>query len=369
MAETKDDGAKPVAALAVVPTRITANQVIACLLLLFALRYAQGVLAPLMLAVLGSLALAPPVRALSRLIPRWIASAVIVVFIASAFGTTAYLLSDEVTAFSRRLPSLVRDIRSAVQSASPRQGLLTQLQQAVTELERTTESPRPTNATPVTIVEPVDVQRGMLSGARSVANYLGQGLMLLFLVYFLLASGDMFKQKLVKLGGARLSERKITLQMIEEINTKIGRFVFYQAWSGLLVGVLTWLAFTWLGVRYAGLWGVAAGVLNTVPYAGPTFIMVASALAAMIQFKSVGMVALVAGVSVGITGLEGFLLSPLFLGAAAHVNSVAVFVAVMFWGWLWGGMGLIIAVPVLMIVKTIADHVDSLSGISELLSD
>jgi len=124
-----------------------------------------------------------------------------------------------------------------------------------------------------------------------------------------------------------------------------------------------------VGVRCAGPGGGVAGVLNTVPYAGPTFIMVASAAAAMIQFKSFGMVAAVAGVSVGITGLEGFLLAPLFLGTAAHVNSVAVFVAVMFWGWLWGGMGLIIAVPVLMIVKTIADHVESLAGVAELLSD
>jgi predicted PurR-regulated permease PerM len=195
MADPKDEGAKPAASLPVVPTRITANQVIACLLLLFALRYAEGVLAPLMLALLGSLALAPPVRALSRVVPRWMASAVVVVVIASAFGVTAYLLSDEVTAFSRRLPSLVRDVRAAVASASPRQGLLAQLQQAVSELERTTERPSPGGATPVTIVEPVDVQRGMLTGARSLASYLGQGVMLLFLVYFLLASGDMFKQK------------------------------------------------------------------------------------------------------------------------------------------------------------------------------
>lgn len=82
------------------------------------------------------------------------------------------------------------------------------------------------------------------------------------------------------------------------------------------MGVLTWLVFTWIGVRYAGLWGVAAGVLNCVPYAGPTFIMAASALAALIQFKSPGMVALVAGASVGITALEGFLLAPPILGQA-----------------------------------------------------
>ena len=360
---------KPTAALPEVPTQITAVQVIAVLLLLFALSYARGVLAPLVLALLASLALAPPVRWLSRLIPRWVASAVVVVGITVAVGFTAYLLSDEVAAFSRRLPTIVRDVRGAVQSASPRQGLLRQLQQAVSEFEQSTESAPASNATPVTIVEPVDVQRGVIAGARSVGGYLGQGVMMLFLIYFLLASGDMFKLKLVKLSSERLSQRKITLSMIDEINTKIGHFVSYQAWSGLLVGVATWLAFTWLGVRYAGLWGVASGLLNVVPYAGPTVILGASALAALVQFKSASMVALVAGVSLGITGLEGFLLAPTMLGQAARVNTVAVFVSIMFWGWMWGGAGLIVAVPVLMIVKTVADHVESLSGLSSLLSD
>ncbi|MGE3489237.1 MAG: AI-2E family transporter [Vicinamibacterales bacterium] len=369
MADDLEPEIKPHASLPEVPTRITALQVIAGLLLLFAIGYGRGVLAPLMLALLGSLALAPPVRVLSRMLPRWLASAIVVIGITSAFGVTAYLLSDEVAAFSRRLPTIVRDVRAAVQSASPRQGLLRQLQQAVTELERTADSAAGSPATPVKIVEPVDIQRGMVVGARRLSGYLGQGIMMIFLVYFLLASGEMFKQKLVKISSRRLSQRKITLQMIEEINLKIGRFVFYQAWSGLLVGIATWLVFSWLGVRYAGLWGVAAGVLNTVPYAGPTFILVASALAALVQFKSPGMVALVAGSSVVITALEGFLLAPTMLGQAARVNSVSVFICIMFWGWLWGGIGLIVAVPVLMIVKTIADHVESLSGLRELLSD
>lgn len=370
MADETDPSEPPATVARDVRARITAEQVIAGLLLLFVLRYAKGVLAPLMLALLGSLALAPPVRLLSRVIPRWLASAIVVIGITSAIGVTAYMLSDEVAAFSRRLPTIVGELRGAVQSASPRQGLVRQLQRALSELERTTATPVAAGAaTPVKIVEPVDVQRGMLSGARSIGNYLGQGVILLFLIYFLLASGEMFKQKFVKLSSQRLSQRKITLQMIEEINTKIGRFVFYQAWSGLLVGLATWLAFAWLGVRYAALWGVAAGVLNCVPYLGPTIILAATALAALIQFKSLGMVAVVSGVSVAITALEGFLLAPTMLGHAARVNSVSVFVAIMFWGWLWGGVGLIIAVPVLMTVKTIADHVDSLSGLKELLSD
>jgi len=368
MAESVENR-EPVATVAKVPTKITAAQVIAILLTLFALRYAQGVLAPLLVAVLASVALAPLVGLLTRIVPRSLAAAIVVLGIAGLIGLTAYALSDEASAFSQRLPGIVREVRSAIVSASPRQGLVRQLQQAVTELEKTTTAPTPTDATPVTIVEPVDVQQQLMSGARALGGYLAQAILMLFLIFFLLASGDLFKSKLVKLSGDRLSQRKVTVEMIDEITTKIGRFVFYQAWSGALVGVITWLCFRWIGVSYAALWGVAAGVMNCIPYFGPTLIMAASAGAALIQFRSLPMMALVASVSLAVTALEGFVLAPMMLGQAARVNTVAVFVAMMFWGWLWGPLGLVIAVPILMIVKTVADRVESLSSVSQLLGE
>jgi predicted PurR-regulated permease PerM len=368
MAEPREDGDRAVA-IPVMPTSVTATQIIAVILTLAAFRYARGVLAPLLLGVLAAVALAPLVRGLARVMPRALAAAIVVIGIAGLFGITAWVLSDEVAAFSRRLPAIVREVRAAIQSASPRQSLLRQLQQAVTELEQTAGPAKPSDATPVTIVETVDVQQQVLSYARSAGNYLSTGVLLLFLIYFLLSEGLMFREKLVKLSGERLSEKKVTVQMIDEIITQVGRYVFYQFWSGLLVGVVTWAVFLWLGVRYAGLWGVAAGVLNCIPYFGPTIIMVASSVAALMQFRNPSMVLLVAFASVAITSLEGFLLAPLALGRAARVNSVAIFVAVMFWGWMWGPIGLILAVPLLMIVKTVADHVESLSSVSELLGD
>lgn len=369
MAESAVENREPVATVAKVPTQITAAQVIAVLLTVFALSYAKGLLAPLLLAVLASVALSPLVRVLMRVVPRALAAAIVVIGIAGVVGLTAYSLADDVSAFSKRLPGIVREVRAAIVSASPRQGLIRQLQQAVTELEKTTTSQAPTNATPVTIVEPVDVQQQLMSWAGTLGTYVGQVVLLLFLIYFLLASGDLFKNKFVKLSGDRLSQRKVTLQMIDEITTKIGRFVFYQAWSGALVGVVTWLCFRWIGVSYAGLWGLAAGVMNCIPYFGPTLIMAAAAAAALIQFRSLPTMALVAGVSLAVTALEGFLLAPMMLGQAARVNTVAVFVAIMFWGWLWGALGLVIAVPVLMIIKTVADRVESLSTLSELLGE
>ena len=369
MAEPTEAVQRP-AVIPEVPTQITATQLIAVILSLAACRYASGILAPLLIALLLAIALVPIVSALSRIMPRWIASAIVVVGIAAAFALTAWSLSDQAVRFSRQLPTLVREVRVAIQSASPRQSLMRQLQQAVTELEESTTISKPAaDATPVTIVEPTDVQRQVMSYAQSAAGYGGAIILLLFLVYFLLASGHMFKEKLVKLSGERLSQRKVTLQMIDEMAAQIGRFVFYQFWSGLLVGVVTWLAFAWIGVRYAGLWGVAAGVLNCIPYFGPTVVMLATALAALLQFKALSMVVLVAGVSVAITSIEGFLIAPVALGRAASANSVAVFVAVMFWGWMWGPLGLILGVPILMMLKTVADHVESLSSVSELLAD
>jgi predicted PurR-regulated permease PerM len=368
MAEARE-GVEKTVVIPAVPTRITATQVIAVILTLAACRLARDVLAPIILGVLTAVALAPVVKSLARVIPRGVAAAIVVLGLAAAFGVGGWILSDDVAAFSRRLPAIVREIRLAVQSASPRQSLLNQLQQAVSELEKTAKPAQSPDATPVTIVESVDVQQQVMNGARSAANYSSTAILLLFLVYFLLSEGEMFKEKLVKLSGERLSQKKVTVQMIDEIIAQVGRFVFYQFWSGLLVGIVTWLCFMWIGVRYAGLWGVAAGVLNCIPYFGPTIIMVAASAAALLQFKSASMVALVAFASVVITSIEGFLLAPIALGRAASVNSVSVFVFVMFWGWMWGPLGLILAVPVLMIVKTVADHVESMSSLSQLLGD
>ncbi len=368
MADVSPVEEKPVG-IPQMPTRITATQVIAAILVLAAFRSAAGVLTPLLVAVLTAVALAPLVRALSRVLPRWFASAIVVIGIAGAITGTAWVLSDEIAAFSQRLPAIIREVRDLVRSASPRQSLVRQLQQAVTELEETTKPAKPTDATPVTVVETVDVQRQMMSWAQTAGSYLSGAILLLFLVYFLLASGELFKHKFVKLSGERLSQKKVTVQMIDEIITQVGRYVFYQFWSGLLVGLATWASFAAIGLRYAGLWGVAAGVMNCIPYFGPAVIMIASAAAAVLQFRDPAMVLLVAGVSVIITSLEGFLIAPIALGKAARVNSVAVFVSVMFWGWMWGTPGLLLAVPILMITKTVADHVDSLSGLAELLDE
>jgi len=193
--------------------------------------------------------------------------------------------------------------------------------------------------------------------------------MVLFLAYFMLVSGDTFRHKLVKISGPALSKKKITLRVLDEITDQIQRYLLVQIFTNILVGVVTWLAFLWIGLEHAAIWGIAAGVFNTVPYLGPVIVTGGTALVAFLQFGTIGMALLVSGISLVITSLEGYLLTPWLIGRTGRMNPVVVFIGVLFWGWLWGVWGLLLGVPIIMIIKAVCDRVEGLGPIGELLGD
>ena len=133
------------------------------------------------------------------------------------------------------------------------------------------------------------------------------------------------------------------------------------------MGVLTWLAFLALGVEQAGFWGVLAGVASAIPYLGPFLVLVGTGVAAFIQFGELEMSIVVAGTSLAITSVQGYLLTPWLTSHISSLNAVAIFIGLLFWGWLWGPVGLVVATPILMIVKSLCDHVVNLRPVGELL--
>jgi predicted PurR-regulated permease PerM len=193
--------------------------------------------------------------------------------------------------------------------------------------------------------------------------------LILFLVYFLLASGDLYRRKLVKLAGPTLTEKKLTVQILQEIDRQIEMFLLVQAFTSTLVGLATWLAFRALGVQQAAVWGLLAGVFNSIPYFGPVIVTGATSVVAFLQFGNLRMAILVGAASLAITSLEGFLLTPWLTGRATRMNAVAIFVGLLFWGWVWNVWGLLLAVPMLVVMKTVCDHVEDFSGFGELLGD
>jgi predicted PurR-regulated permease PerM len=133
--------------------------------------------------------------------------------------------------------------------------------------------------------------------------------------------------------------------------------------------VATSLAFWWLGLEQAALWGLLAGVFNSIPYFGPVIVTGASGLLAFLQFNDLRMTLLIAGTAFAITSLEGMFLTPLLSSKAARMNGAAVFVGLLFWGWVWDVWGLLLAVPMLMIIKAVCDHVEDFKGVGELLGE
>ena len=349
---------------------------IAAILVIAALRAAAGFLVPLIFGVVLALTFAPTVRRLQRFMPRWLASAFVVVSVVGGGAAFAYSLSDEASVAVASLPEASRQLRQTLRGlVQGGEGTLSKLQQAAKELQRTAteNSDRPLTPSGVTAVQvvepPVDFNNFVWFGSQGVLAFFGSLALVAFLVYFLLASGDLFKLKLVRLSGDRLSQRKITVQMIDQIGARVGKAMQHLVFAGMLVGVATWAVLWWWGVNYPALWGVAAGLFNCVPYLGPAVVAAALFLASLLQFADLPTAMLVAASSLVITTIEGSLFTPVVFGRSVALNPVAVFVSFMFWGWLWGIPGMFLALPLLTIVKTVCESVEDLAPVAELLSD
>lgn len=348
--------------------------IIAVLAGLFVLHWAKAVFIPFMLGLVFSYALSPVVNWMeSRRIPRALGAGVLILGLLGAMGTTAYSLSDDAMRLVESLPAAAQKFRQAIKTRQGGTGgTLETVQKAATQIEQVTQEtsvPAPTRGVTRVTVEPArfNIKDYLWSGTIGLATLLGQMTVVVFLTYFLMVSGDTFRRKLLKLAGPSLSSKKITLQALHEITAQIQRYLQVQLATSAMVGVLTGLALWAIGLENAVVWGIAAAVLNLVPYVGSLITAVASGAVAFLQFGSSNMALLVAGASVVIQTIEGNLVTPWLTSRASRMNPVAVFVGLLAWGWLWGIWGLLLGLPILMIIKAVCDRVDDLKPIGEFL--
>jgi predicted PurR-regulated permease PerM len=249
------------------------------------------------------------------------------------------------------------------------------VQAAATEVEKTTTAAfgpgaERTGVTRVTVEDkPVNVGDYLWSGGTGAVALLSEAMLVLFLVYFLLIAGDLFKRKLVKIAGPTVLKRRITTQILNEIDTQIARYLLVQLLMSLVVGLISGLTFWWVGLEQAPVWGLAAGLLITIPYFGPAVGMGGIFTISFLQFGTILMGVTLAGLFLIITILEGSLLKPWLMGRAVRMNGPALFLGLMFWGWMWGIWGLLLAVPIIVMIKSVCDHVEDLKSIGELLGD
>jgi predicted PurR-regulated permease PerM len=356
--------------------RSAALTILAVIAVILVLRYAQPMLIPVVLGVLINYALDPVVGMFERIrIPRALGAAVVLSLLVAVGGVMVYGLSGQAAAIIDQLPAAARRVRQQIEARKPQADrTFDKVQKAATELEKAADAATNTPTAPgvarVQVEQPTfDFGAYLMSGSLGLATAFGQLVLILFLAFFLLASGDLYRKKLVRIAGPSLSKKKITLQILSEIDRQIASFLIVQVFTSILVGVVSWLTFRALGLQQAALWGLLAGVFNSIPYVGPIAVSTGTTLVALLQFNDVRMALTVGGASLAITSLEGFLLTPWLTSRAARMNAVAVFLNILFWGWIWGVWGALLAVPMLMVIKAVCDHVEEFKSIGELIGD
>jgi predicted PurR-regulated permease PerM len=374
-AEANAEAARPVVDVPV-NVRSIALAVLAVLASVAALHWARELLVPLLLGVIFSYALSPLVDRLVRWrVPRVLAVTALMLGIVGLMVHGVYSLRDDAQALLNKLPQPAQKVGRAIGAVQgTREGALDKVQQAAEQLEQAAQPaakpPPQRGVTRVLVEKPrLDIRDYLWTGTLGLITLMGQIVIVVFLTFFMLISGDTFRRKLVKIAGPTFQRRRITVEMLDDISAQIQRYLVVNAFASVLVGVVTWAAYAWIGLQYAALWGVMAGVLNLVPYLGAIGITVAASIAAFVQFDSIEMGLLVLGVSFVIQTLEGYLLLPWLTSRAGRMSPVVVFVTVLAFAWLWGIWGLLLGVPLVMIIKSVCDHVDDLKSVGELLGD
>lgn len=346
--------------------------VIAAIAVIFLLKWGAAFFVPLFVALLISYALSPVVDALTRAIrSRAAASALVMLALLALLGFGAWSWSDDAEAIWRKVPVAAKTLSRHLQRVAEKPAApITEVNKAAADFESMTQTGKPApTATAKTQPAAPQISTGQLlvAGWKGVSEAATQFVVVLFLVFFMLASGNLFKKKLVLLSGERLAQRKFTVQVIDEIDAKIRRYLLVLVVANTLVGLGTWAVFSVAGVEYAGLWGFIAALLHTMPYFGSALVAVASLVVALLQFDDWTRALLVAASSVVVATLVGSLFATWLASRQTRMNTTAAFIGLLFFGWLWGFWGLLLGIPVLAIVKTVCDHNEDWKPLGELL--
>ena len=352
--------------------------IVTTVVVVFALQWAEKFFIPLLLGIIIAYTLNPLVVWLERIkIPRVVGTSIVMlaVLCGSAFVTIS--LRGQIQTILDQLPEAASKLSVALLNMREGQpSTMQKVQAAAREIDKATSQAADIHSTPkqpathIVIDQPAFMLGDFLrEGSMGVFGFISQLTMVIILVFFLLLAGDTFKRKLVRLTGPSLSDKKITVHILDEINLSIQGYMFTLLVANVLLALLTWAALRWIGLDNAGGWAIAAGVLHVIPYLGPALIAVATGMAGFMQFESFWMALLVSGSSLAIATFVGIFVVTWMTGKLAKMNPVAVFIALLFGGWLWGVWGLLLAIPIVGIVKVVSQHIKELQPLAELLRE
>ncbi len=341
---------------------------IAVVIVIAAARVAEPFVVPVVAGILLSYALRPLVTLLERgRVPRVAAAALVMSVLVATLSAIGYAIRDDVSAAVAELPGAARKLRVAMSQSQNEPGPMTHVKEAAKELDRAAAEASGGAPPPARDQVASQVQT-FVEAQYAKAMAVGTEIMFaMLLAFFLLAAGDTFRRKVARLAGESLSRRRVTVEVLNEIDAQVQRYLVTLLAANALIAIATWASLAMLGLPNAGMWGAITGILHVIPYAGAAVATVGIGVAMFLHSGSIASASVAMAVVAVIATLIGVGFMSWLQGRASRMNAVAVFVGVMFFGWLWGGWGLLLGLPILAVVKSISDRVESMRPVSELL--
>lgn len=357
---------KTSAAVGTLRSIATGIWILAILSLIYTIFFARAFLLPIVYAVLLSFLLSPVIRLLSRLkIGPPVGAGIIILALLAIVGGTGYELAGPVERLATSAPTTLATAEVKLSK------LLKPLQRAGRTAEAVenaasagASSAAPGSRTParVVVAGPSVITRAFGTTQRAV----GALLEVTILLYFLLAAGDFFLQKLIKVLPAK-GEKKLAVQIARETESSISTYLLTTSLVNLVEGgVVALVMYAW-GMPNPFLWGALVVALEFIPYLGSVVMIVILSVAALTTYDSVGHALLIPASYLAINIVQGNFVSPILLGHKLALNPVAIFVGLTFWFWVWGIPGAFIAVPLVATFKIFCDNIEVLTPIGEFL--
>jgi predicted PurR-regulated permease PerM len=333
------------------------------LALFYTFYFARSFLLPIVLAVLLSLILYPAVRWLKRIaIPEPMGAAIVVLTLSGVLGTALYQLFEPASDWLAKMPRITEQIERKLWNVRKSMEEVSKAAQKVEAL--TSVDGQAAQRQPQVVSREPSLMSRVMTGTQNMLIATGATLVLLF---FLLASGDLFMRKLVRVLPT-LTDKKKAVGLARTIQSAMAQYLFTITCINLGLGVATALLMQLLGMPNPLLWGVMVALFNFIPYVGAAVSGIVLTIVAFVTFSDLNDILLVPLLYFSLETIEGQFITPYLTGRSLTLNPVMIFVSMLLWAWLWGVVGALMAVPILMTLKIFCDHIDSLHGVGEFVS-